>query len=268
MRNISIITFLLVFSLISCEEVIDLELNTAEPKLVIEASINYYPEPNVTEFPKIKLSLTAPYFDSVIPPVTDAEVNITDESGTIYPFIHDENGWYYGEFEPQDNTSYTLEIIYNNEIYTATTQLVKSVPFDFVEQRNDAGFSGEDIELKAFFTDPAGEKNYYFFEGISQKGNIYDALSDEFFDGNQIFGYFLVEDIEPGDIVTFYLYGINRQNYNFIFTLLQQGDAPAGPFETQPATVRGNVTNQTNPDNFPLGYFRISEAYHFYYTVQ
>jgi hypothetical protein len=268
MRNRSIITFLLAFSLISCEEVIDLELNTVEPKLVIEASINYYPDPNITQFPKIKLSLTAPYFDNVIPAVTDAEVNITDESGTIYPFIHNKNGWYYGEIEPEENISYTLEIIYKNEIYTATTKLVKSVPIEFVEQRNDAGFSGEDIELKAFFTDPAGIENYYFFEGISQKGNIYDALSDEFFDGNLIFGYFLVEDIEPGDLVKFNLYGINRQNYNFIFTLLQQGDAPSGPFETQPATVRGNVTNQTNPDNFPLGYFRISEAYHFYYTVQ
>lgn len=268
MRNLSIIVLLFAFSLTSCEEVIDLDLNTAEPKLVIEASINYYPQPNVTDFPIVKLSLTAPYFDNEIPAVTDAEVTITDENGNLYPFIHDENGRYYGDIQPQENTNYTLEIIYKNEIYTATTQLVKSVPFEFVEQKNDAGFSGEDIELKAFFTDPAGEDNYYFFEGTSQKGNVYDALTDEFFDGNLIFGYYLVEDIAPGDVVNFNLYGINRQNYSYIFTLLQQGDAPSGPFETQPATVRGNIINQTNPDNFPLGYFRISEAFYFSYTVQ
>ncbi|GGD90789.1 DUF4249 domain-containing protein [Planktosalinus lacus] len=268
MKLLRHIFLLVLISLTSCEEEIDLDLNTADPKLVVEASINYYPDPNVTDFPKIKLSLTAPYFDTNILPVSTAEVTITDEQGNSYPFIHSENGLYFGDFEPQPNTDYTLEIIYENELYTATNQLVSAVPLEFVEQRNDAGFSGEDIELKVFFSDPAGEDNFYFFEGKSEKGNIYDALTDEFFDGNLIFGYYLVEDIEPNDVVTFNLYGINEQNYNYLFTLIQQGDAPAGPFETQPATVRGNITNQTNPDNFPLGYFRISEAFSFYYTVQ
>lgn len=268
MKLLRHIFLLVLISLTSCEEEIDLDLNTAVPKLVIEASINYYPDPNVTDFPKIKLSLTAPYFDTNILPITSAEVTITDEQGNIYPFVHNENGLYYGDFEPQPNTDYTLEIMYENELYTATTQLVSAVPLEFVEQRNDAGFSGEDIELKVFFDDPAGEDNFYFFEGKSEKGNIYDALTDEFFDGNLIFGYYLVENIEPNDVITFNLYGINEQNYNYLFILIQQGDAAAGPFETQPATVRGNITNQTNADNFPLGYFRISEAYHFYYTVQ
>jgi len=266
MRYLSIIALLFTFSFISCEEVIDLELNTVERKLVIEASVNLLENGATQAY--VKLTTTAPYFDTVIPVVTDAEVVITNENGIVFPFTHIENGYYISDMEVAEDVLYTLEIVYKNEVFTATNKLVKSVPIEFVEQRNDAGFSGEDIELKAFFTDPAGEENYYFFEGLSQKGNVYDALSDEFFDGNLIFGYFLVEDIEPGDVVKFNLYGINPQNYSFIFTLLQQGDAPAGPFETQPATVRGNVTNQTNPDNFPLGYFRISEAYTFLYTVQ
>ncbi len=268
MKTFKIILPLLAIFLSSCEEVIDLELNNAEPKLVIEASINYFPQPDVTSFPNVKLSLTAPYFNNEIPPVTNAIVTITDESGTIFPIPHSENGFYVGNFEVQPNTIYTLEIIYEGEIYTATNQLVSTVPIDFVEQKDDGGFLGEDIELKAFFTDPAGERNFYFFEGISSKGNTYDALNDEFFDGNLIFGFFLNEDIEPGDTVQFYLHGINEQNYNYIFTLLLQTESPGGPFETQPATVRGNIVNQTNPDNFPLGYFRVSEVYRFSYTVQ
>jgi hypothetical protein len=32
-----------------------------------------------------------------------------------------------------------------------------------VEQNNEGGFTGEDIELKAFYTDPANIENYYFF---------------------------------------------------------------------------------------------------------
>jgi hypothetical protein len=54
-----------------------------------------------------------------------------------------------------------------------------------------------------------------------------------------------------------------------MFTLLQQGsEEGGGPFETQPATVRGNCINQTNQDNFPFGYFRLSEVDEVIYTIQ
>jgi hypothetical protein len=54
-----------------------------------------------------------------------------------------------------------------------------------------------------------------------------------------------------------------------MFILLQQGsDQGGGPFETQPATVRGNMINETNSDNFPLGYFRVSEVSTLTYVVE
>ena len=57
--------------------------------------------------------------------------------------------------------------------------------------------------------------------------------------------------------------------YDFMFILLQQSnDEGGGPFETQPATVRGNCVNMTNPDNFPFGYFRLSEVDKIIYTVE
>lgn len=268
MKNLKILLFIFALSLISCEEVIDINLNEAPPKLVIEASLNIFPNEPSNNQSFVRLTTTAPFFDTQVPLVTDAVVTVSHENGTVFPFAYSENGFYIADFTPEPNVVYTLEVVYENETYRASNSLVSSSPIEFVEQKDDAGFSGEDIELKAFFSDPADEENYYFFEGLSEKENVYDAISDEFFNGNLIFGYYLVEDIEPGDEVTFNLYGINEQNYNFIFTLLQQGDAPAGPFETQPATVRGNIVNLTNPENFPLGYFRISEAYTFTYTVQ
>ncbi|PIV48491.1 MAG: DUF4249 domain-containing protein [Flavobacteriaceae bacterium CG02_land_8_20_14_3_00_34_13] len=266
MKLVKIITIFLAISLSSCEEVIDLDLNEANTKLVIDASINL--EEDGSTFAFIKLTTTAPFFNTNIPFVADATVSITDENGIQYPFTHSENGIYLGNLIPQDSIDYTLNINYKNELYTATTHLETAVPIEFIEQRNDGGFTGKDIELKAYFTDPAGVPNFYFFEGLSSKGDSFDALKDTFFDGNLIFGYYLVEDIAPGDTVHFNLYGINETNYNFLFTLLLQTESPGGPFETQPASVRGNITNQTNPENFPLGYFRISEVYRFSYTVQ
>jgi hypothetical protein len=41
-----------------------------------------------------------------------------------------------------------------------------------------------------------------------------------------------------------------------------------GPFSTPPATLRGNIVNLTNEENFCLGFFRLSEIDRLDYTVQ
>jgi|TARA_R110002110_G_scaffold204761_3_gene416260 hypothetical protein len=263
-----IVILLFVFALFtSCEDVVEIDLNTSDPRLVIEASINLMEDG--TSNSTVKLSLTAPFFDDQIPTVEDASVMITGDNGIIYSFSYIDNGIYESSLVPQSGINYTLEVIYNGETYSATEQIVPVSSLEFVEQNNDGGFSGEDIELKVFFTDPLGPGNHYFFEGISEHGFELDTFFDEFFDGNQIFAFYSVEDLAAGDVVRFNLYGVNEQFYNFMFILLQQGsDQGGGPFETQPATVRGNMINETNIDNFPLGYFRVSEVSTLIYTVQ
>ncbi|WP_432411485.1 DUF4249 domain-containing protein [Rasiella sp. SM2506] len=253
----------------ACEDVVEVDLNEGTPKLVIEA--NFLKQIAIDDSVlRITLSKTIPFFNAEPVFVNTAIVTITPENGAAItvPFI--ENGNYVlSNLEPEPGVAYTLEIVVDGETYTATETLVTGVPLEFVEQKNDGGFSNDEIELKAFFTDPSNVENYYFFEGLSPRGYLADTFSDEFFDGNEIFGFYSVEDLEAGDQVTFYLHGVNEQFYNFMFILLQQsGDQGGGPFETQPATVRGNMLNITNPDNFPLGYFRVSEVSILTYTVE
>ena len=266
MKKIIILLFFFVL-FTSCEDVVDIDLNTSEPRLVVEANINLLEDG--TSNSKVKLTLTAPFFDDQIPVVDDASVVITADNGMVYSFNYREGGIYESSLVPVIGINYTLEIVYKGETYSATEQLVAVSSLEFVEQRNDGGFTGEDIELKAYFTDPPGLGNHYLFEGISHRGLVLDTFFDEFFDGNPIFGFYLVEDMEVGDEVLFNLYGVNEQFYNFMFVLLQQStDQSDGPFETQPATVRGNMINETNIDNFPLGYYRISEVSSLTYIVQ
>jgi hypothetical protein len=263
-----IVTLLFVFALCtSCEDVVDIDLNTSEPRLVIEASVNLFEDG--TSNSTVTLTLTAPFFDNQIPTVDDASVVVTGDNGIVYSFNYTINGIYESSLVPQPDINYTLEVVYNGDTYSATEQLVSVSSLEFVEQKDDGGFSGEDIELKAFFTDPVGPGDHYFFEGISERGIELDTFFDEFFDGNQIFGFYSVDDLVAGDVVQFNLYGVNDQFYNFMFILLQQGsDQGGGPFETQPATVRGNMINETNSDNFPLGYFRVSEVSTLTYVVE
>ena len=266
MKRIVLLLFVFVLAT-SCEDVIEVDLNTSEPRLVIEANINLLKDG--TSNATVTLTLTAPFFDNQIPVVNDASVVITADNGMVYSFTSVGNGLYESSLIPQSDVNYFLEIIYEGETYAASEQLVSVSSLEFVEQNDGGGFSGEDIEVKAFFTDPLGLGDHYFFEGISERGIVLDTFFDEFFDGNQLFGFYRVDDVVAGDVVTFNLYGVDEQFYNFMFVLLQQNsDQGGGPFETQPATVRGNIINQNNIDNYPLGYFRVSEVSTLTYIVE
>jgi hypothetical protein len=275
LNNISTKTlYLLLISLIliSCEDVVDVDLNEAEPRLVIEASINWFKNTDGSQ-QTVKLSLSAPFFDEEIPPATGAIVQISDTNNNNFNFTEIGNTGVYvnTNFTPIIGETYTLLIDYNGEIFSATETFKSVSPIDFIEQNNDGGFSGEEIELKAFYTDPANEENYYFFEFISDVSVIpaLEVYEDRFTNGNQIFGFYSEEDLETGDEVVIRNYGVSRRFYDYMFILLQQGsDDSGGPFETQPATVRGNCINETNPTNFPFGYFRLSEVDEITYIIE
>jgi hypothetical protein len=43
--------------------------------------------------------------------------------------------------------------------------------------------------------------------------------------------------------------------------LIVQSGGDQGPFQTPAATVRGNIINTNNLDNFALGYFAVCQEY-------
>ena len=267
-----LILILLSLTINSCEEPIDLNLNTSEPKLVIEASINWIKGTSGNE-QEIKLSLSAPYYDLETPPASNAFVSIFDSNNNEYIFTEEGSTGIYknNSFIPVLNATYSLIINYDGETYSGSETLKSVAPIDFVEQKNDGGFSGNETELKVYYTDPANIENYYFFEFRNNFNAIptLEVYNDEFTDGNQIFGFYTEEDLTSGHEVVIRNNGISKSFYEYMHILLQQNsDEGGGPFETIPATVRGNCINETNPDNFPFGYFRLSEVDEITYIVE
>lgn len=267
-----LIYILLMASIFSCEDVIDLELNEGEPKLVIEASINWLKGTDGNE-QEIRLTLSTPFYEEGIIPANGATIRIEDSNGTVFNFIEDGISGVYrtNTFIPVIDETYTLFVDYQGELYQAEETLFSVSSIDSIEQENDGGFSGEDVEIKAFYTDPGGIKNYYFFEFLADFTPVpeLEVYEDRFTDGNQIFGFYSDEDAESGDELRIRIHGVSQRFYEFMFTLLQQGsEENGGPFETQPATVRGNCFNATNPANFPFGYFRLSQVDEVFYTIQ
>ena len=255
----------------SCEEVIDLEVPNSEPRLVIEASINWF-EGTLGNEQEIKLSLTAPYFNSDIPPANGAQVSIINPDGSVIEFFEvDQTGRYVtSQFNPQLGATYILQITYLGEVYEATEVMQSVTPIDYVLHEQSGGFSGDEFEVKAFYTDPVGLGNAYLFEFVQY--NPYNltlrVFEDQFIDCNQTFAYFSDEDLALGDQITINNYGLSEQAYDYLFLLsLQSSNPGGGPFTTQPATVRGNCYNTTNPEKYPFGYFRLSQAYSVQYTI-
>lgn len=258
---------LAVLLLVSCEEVVDVDLEQSAPRLVIEASLLWDAEgENDSQF--IRLSTTAPYFDEQIPPAQDAAVSVFTPDGREYIFEETEPGLYVNnENIPPSFGEYELVIFYENQEYQATEKFVETPPIEEVIQLNDRGFSGDETEFRLFYTDPAGEENFYLFRFFHDDLalQIYD---DEFTDGNRTFAFFSEEDIKPGDKVGFEIQGISERFYEYLYILRSQSGTAGGPFQTQPTLVRGNIINMTNPDNFAFGYFRLSQTYYITYTVK
>ena len=262
------LVILMAFTMQSCEDVIELELDSAEPRVVIDAAINVFPDGSQEN--RIRITRTTDFYEVETEAIETAIVRVIDQDGTQYDFDHISGGFYGTtdtSFSIMPDTEYTLEAIVESELYTATEELVTAVPLTGVEQESDAGFSGEDRQFKVFFSDPGGVANYYFFTYEYNGGSFFEVLEDEFFDGSDIFTLFFLEDTDAGEDVTVTLYGVDEQYYQYGFTLANQLNQD-GPFETQPATVRGNIVNASKPEDFPFGYFRISEAYPFTFTVE
>lgn len=267
-----VLTIVTLLILISCEDVVDVDLETAEPKLVIDASLKWQKGTTGNE-QTIFLSTTAGFYENEVPTVSGATVLVTNENNDVFTFTEIPNtGEYFcANFVPEIDQTYTLTVIYNGETYTATETLKEVPEITSVIQDNEGGFTGDQIEVRFFYNDIPNIDNYYLIQFNTSITILpeYDVISDEFFQNNQMFGLYTNEDLNPNDTVTLTLQGISETYYNYMNILLGIAGSNGGsPFQTPPATVRGNIVNQTNFDNYALGFFRLSETDTMDYVVE
>jgi hypothetical protein len=277
MKNIKIFIAIIIasFTVISCEEVIDVDLDTAAPKLVIDASIKWQ-KGTTGNTQKIKLTTSTDFYSGTIPVATGASVsvtNITLSTPVTYQFIEvGQTGEYIcNNFTPIINNNYALSIVYKGETYTSTSQFMATPDIVKTEQTLKPGFGGDEIyEIKFYFQDNGAEDNFYLVG--AKNSNIvypeYGVLSDEFTQGNLMFAIYQ-DDLKKGDIIDYTIQGITLKYNNYMAKLLNIAGTDGGnPFATAPATVRGNIVNTTNPDNFPFGFFHLSEIDSGTHTIQ
>ena len=276
---------------ISCEDVIEVETPTDDPRLVVEALIRV--DDNESFLPvRVKVSLTNNFFEEI--PVTDLEniiiVYEEFEDGVIAftgssTLAEIEPGT--GIYEPDPNfmddqriptivifaerVVFNMIIRHQGRTYFAETEYVPSTPIISVQQGNATFFGEDDTEIIVLFADdPTRENNYVFDFDF----NEYLTTDDQFYQGQLFqFSYFYDRQFEPGTEIDISILGADQTFYNYMDLLIEQSSEVPGVFQTPVATVRGNVfditdldnnqvvDNVSRPNDFPLGYFAVVQEY-------
>lgn len=270
-NSIKLIIVLLSIGFVSCEDVVDISVPTAKSRLVIEASLDWQKGTDGNN-QTILLSTSTPYFDANKQnPVIGATVKVTNVNSNAEYLFEDQNDGTYSisNFIPVLNDTYRLEITYDNEFYVGTEILKPVSKINRLEQSLKGGFDDEVLDVTLFWDDPAEDVNFYLLK-LFEEGDLFpilEDLPDEFVNGNEVSEFFEKDkdedddqkEFNPGDVVDIYLYGISEQYFNYMSLLIEQYDSGGDPFSAIPAKIKGNCVNQTTPENYPFGYFRVVE---------
>lgn len=285
-----IFLFIVIALNLACEEVVDVELPTEEPRLIVDALIRVdIDEPYIPV--EVKLSLSSDFFSNNTPASAESvailyeeydgdkviETNVSNlaelvpGSGIYFPDPNFDSDQRIPTSILDRNFVFSLLIRRQGRLYLATTKYVPAVPIDSLVQGDGSLFNDEETEVIVTFTDEPDREDFYLLDF-----NFAEFLvtRDEFYQGQEFsFSYFYDEIFEPGTEIEISLMGVDRTFFNYMDLLLEQSDSGFNLFSTPVATVRGNVADITDidnidvsdnvdqPDVFPLGYFAIVEEY-------
>ncbi len=290
MMKRGVILFIFFGLLISCEDIIEVDIDDAPPAIVIDAWIN-----DKRETQTIKISSTQGYYDNNEPiGIPGAEVIITDSKGGVFEFRDTFNGDYVwnpsaSNFTIEDfGTTYNLEINLDGHTYTATSRLnrvpkVDSIKFTFKEEQSV--FQPEGYYAEFVATDLKGSGDTYWiksYKNAALLNNPFDiniAYDAGFNAGGNIDGVVFIQPIqdavtplnddldgiEPyniGDSLYVEIHSITNEAFYFLQEVQIQTQRNGGfdevfaePFEN----VSTNIIDQ-NPDvnRKVLGFFSVS----------
>jgi hypothetical protein len=250
----TILIFFSVFILLtSCENVIEIELNYMEPKLVIEGVINDFDKQCI-----IKLSKTADYFNQKTnPAVSDAVITLNDNAGTIVNFNEIEPGIYMEEsVRAKSNTNYTLKILSEGDEYVANATIPQKVDIDSLTclYNSESILYEVGYVVSCHFSDPEEFRNFYRLKtyNISDRTkakNSKDLYNDDLFNGNHVKLPWSYDVYQQFDTVVVELYTLDMQTYDYYKTLFPISGGAEMMSMTTPANPNTNISNGA------LGYF-------------
>lgn len=264
MKSIKNICFALLaaLALTSCEEVIILDLENDEPRLVIEAVVDASAQ-TATVF----LTKSNGFYDDVsLDSETGASVELTLADGSTVALSEIQDGLYFAAgLQVTEADELTMTIIDNaGNQYVSTTYVPHDIAMDsldIVEAAAGPGGGGNPFggdtttatqyQIFTFWDDVPNKESFYRIRAVvndTLQAGVYTMVDDIGTDGDQLFRPFF-QPFESGDTVTIQLLSLDKDSYGYFNEL---------------SAVQGQGSNSTTPfnpksnfDNNALGYFGV-----------
>lgn len=251
MKRFYIINLFIIFAalLSSCEDLIDINLNDSDPRIVIEADL----QDRSTEH-RIMVTRTIPFNDSrPNDPVDNAEVHLVAANGAIHSFEYSAsaNAYVNRTLRLREGSRYSLRVAFGDQIYESTETMPRRVPVDSVGVLRENIFNETFYFATLRFKDPANVANYYKYN-ISVDGKpmkFSQAYSDKFNDGLNVVHQIGSADDDVTNTSTMV---VRRHSITASVFKYWNDIQTTNPGSAAPANPTSNISNNA------LGYFSLS----------
>jgi len=253
---------------LSCDEVIQLDPEQTDQKIVIEALVTDDPDLNYVRI----TSNVDFYYQGKIPGISGASILVLDDIGNVYDFVEydtsnpDSSGYYFPQpaFTGIINNTYTLDVTLNGITYSATEPMLPNFELDSLSVRKDPDPGQDDIEDNLLYNvlfygfEPQETKDYYYFEFFANDELLRNEadvfISDDIFLAGKISGLEFPFNYALGDSATIRVFSISRKVYLFYSELASVLGNDGGMFSPPPANPLTNMSNGA------LGVFQVSSV--------
>lgn len=249
-----LLSLITIFTFPACEKVIDVDLNDAAPRIVIEGMVTDRRGPYT-----VSISRTGSYFkEPSLDKVSGAVAIISDDYGNIDTLHETMPGTYLTtRLRGIVGRTYTLKVISDEQMYTGTSTMMTRVNIDSLsliksefERFDMSGHSQSEIHLDihCYFMDPL-EKNYYrikVFKNDSINTESYRLYDDQYTNGEKT--DLRIARATKDDTFRIELMSLDKATFGYYRTvaeLLYQNPF----FGSTPANPNNNISNGA------LGYF-------------
>lgn len=239
--------------LVSCQDVIELELEDTTPRIVIDGTLNM-----TSQTAQVFFTKSNGFYEEATPvTVSGANVVLQNESGISVTLSETDLGLYIAEnVVATPGEQWTIEIESEGVSYTAAAIAPYPAILDTliteIEERPFGG--GTDIRMTAEWNDEAGIQNFYRLRPYRNDTLIaqsYNLVNDDFSDGGKITTP-IMQEFELEQLIKMELLSVDENYYRYFLELSSvvgngfTGSSPYNPI--------GNF------DNNALGYFGIFSA--------
>ncbi|MCD2423028.1 DUF4249 domain-containing protein [Niabella pedocola] len=229
-RNIFFIYGLLGFLLFittGCQKVIQVDINSVDKRYVIEGTVT-----DNNDSYNVIISQTLNISDTnVFKGVGNALVTISEDGKVPVLLQHKGNGLYRANASGKPGATYQLSVKIGGEVFTASSTMPLKVKLDSLYTTSRVFVGRQRLIATVEFKDPPGEGNAYRFTQFvdGRKENTIFLTNDKLIDGRNVVYELLIfagdeaSDLKSGDNLRVEMRCINKDNYDFWYSLTQSG---------------------------------------------